>query len=118
MGERVVEGVEGPLAADREGQRLLGLGLPNLDARAVVVGAPVERDLDAAADPAGELMARIADCCGRHLSAPPPTAASPPGRRRARSAGARQANCPPSQARQLQPPPPDAAGRPSRSGKP
>src|SRR5262249_42095650 len=57
VGEGVVEGVEGCLWRDGEGDDLLGVGLPDLDAGAVVVWAPEEGDVDAAAGSAGELAA-------------------------------------------------------------
>jgi len=57
VAEGVVEGVERTLAWDVEEQLFLGCGLRDLDAGGVVVGAPVERDLDAAAEAAGELAA-------------------------------------------------------------
>jgi hypothetical protein len=55
MGKGMVEGVERVLARDGEVERLLGRGVEDLDACAVVVGAPVERYLDAAADAVSKL---------------------------------------------------------------
>ena len=66
MGEGVVEGIEGSLGGDGEGECLVGRGLPDFDAGAVVEGAPVERDFDVAADPAGEFTAGVADRCSAH----------------------------------------------------
>ena len=60
----MVEGVKRTLAWDVEEQRFFGCGLRDLDAGGVVVGAPVERDLDAAAEAAGELPAVGSECAG------------------------------------------------------
>jgi hypothetical protein len=59
MGEGVVKGVESLLAGNGEEQRFFGRGLGDFDADAVVAGAPVERHVDAPADPAGKLAARV-----------------------------------------------------------
>jgi hypothetical protein len=48
--------------ADGEQQHLLGFALADLHAGAVVVRAPVEGDLEAAADAAGELATRLDEC--------------------------------------------------------
>src|SRR5437868_3009833 len=55
-GEGVVERLESLLPRNLEEQELPGSGLPDLDARAVLVGVPVEPDLHAAADAVRELV--------------------------------------------------------------
>src|SRR5947208_3316609 len=55
-GEGVVERLESPLTRNLEEQELPRGGLPDLDARAVLVGVPVELDLHAAADAVRELV--------------------------------------------------------------
>src|SRR5919201_3317553 len=71
MGKGMVEGVEGALVRDGEVQRLLGGGVEDLHAGAVVVGAPVERDLDSAADAVGKLALRaVVDEWVRHRGGP------------------------------------------------
>jgi len=61
MGERMVEGLESLLPGNIEHQGFFGGRIPDLDARAVVVGAPVERDFDAGAGAAGQLLAGLED---------------------------------------------------------
>ena len=55
----MVEGLEGALRRDGEDERLVGHGVPDLDRRAVIERAPVERHLDPAADAACELAAGL-----------------------------------------------------------
>src|SRR5262249_59884067 len=52
--ERVVERVEGPVRRHREGKGLAGRLLVDGDARAAVVGMPVEGDLEPSAPAAGQ----------------------------------------------------------------
>src|SRR5262249_54540556 len=54
MRKRVVVRVQGAFRRDPEREELFGCGVPDLDGRAVVVCAPVQRDLDTSGGALGE----------------------------------------------------------------